>query len=67
MVALRFLIIAACSLLVVACGSNTPSTDPSMSIDPSVPRPGEPSMSGLQNPPDMWTRPGQQTASLPAR
>jgi hypothetical protein len=62
MVILRFLLVAACSILVVACSSESPNR--------AVQEPGEPSVSGLQVPPDMWARPGQptqQTASLPAR
>jgi len=42
----------------------------SSSLEHSVQQPGDPSVSGLQVPPDVWARPGQptqQTASLPAR
>jgi len=61
MVTLRFLIVAACVAL-AACSSS--------SLEHPVQEPGEPSVSGLQVPPDVWARPGQptqQTASLPAR
>jgi hypothetical protein len=61
MIALRFLVVAAC-MAVAACSSS--------SLEQPVQQPGDPSVSGLQVPPDMWARPGQptqQTASLPAR
>ena len=62
MVAVRFLIAFACSILLLACSSE--------SSDRAPQEPGDPTVSGLQVPPDMWARPGQptrQTASLPAR
>ena len=61
MVALRLLIAAGC-LLLAGCGSD--------SSDRALQKPGDPTVSGLQVPPDMWARPGrsaQQTAGLPAR
>jgi hypothetical protein len=61
MVTLRFLIVATCMAL-AACSST--------SLEHSVQQPGEPSVSGLQVPPDAWARPGQptrQTASLAVR
>ena len=61
MVILRFLIVAAC-MAVAACSSS--------SLEHSVQQPGDPAVSGLQVPPDVWARPGQptrQTASLAAR
>jgi hypothetical protein len=59
MVALRVLMVAACAALVVACSSNP--------LEHTVQQPGDPATSGLQVPPDAWTRPAAQTANLPAR
>ncbi|MBS0525190.1 MAG: hypothetical protein JSS04_16300 [Proteobacteria bacterium] len=61
MITVRFLVVVACMAL-AACSSS--------SLEHSVQQPGDPSVSGLQVPPDVWARPGQptqQTASLPAR
>ncbi|HEY4170092.1 MAG TPA: hypothetical protein VGM96_25085 [Reyranella sp.] len=55
----RLLVVGACSILVAACSTSD-------SLEHSVQKPGEASVSGLQVPPDMWSRP-TQTASLPAR
>jgi hypothetical protein len=59
MVAFRVLIVAACAAVVVACSSNP--------LEHTVQQPGEPATGGLQVPPDAWSRPAAQTASLPAR
>ena len=58
MVAVRFLIVAACMTL-AACSSS--------SLEHSVQEPGQTAVSGLQVPPDVWARPSPQTASLPSR
>jgi hypothetical protein len=59
MVAVRFLIAAAC-LAIAACSSSS-------SLEHPVQQRGAPAVSGLQVPPDAWARPTQQTASLPSR
>jgi hypothetical protein len=57
MIAVRLLIVVAC-MAVAACSSSS-------SLEHSMQRPGEPAVSGLQVPPDVWARP-TQTASLPS-